>query len=390
MAARTRQPGAATVSTTRFRWTCPAYAGLAALAALLMASTGCTHSTPPAPPMPEVEVSQVITQDVPVFAEWIGTLDGMVHAHVHPQVSGYLMARHYREGSEVKKGDLMFEIDPRPFKAVLDQTLARMGKSELDVKRLTPLAAEKAVSQEELDNAVQALLGDKAAVEQAKVNLEFTKVTSPLDGLSGLANAMVGDLVGPNTEELTTVTTVDPIKANFSVSEQEYLTFMARFATESERSETNDAGRLDLVLVNDTVYPQKGQFYAADNQIDPRTGALRMAAVFPNPKDLLRPGQFARIRLTRIRHAALLVPQRAVSELQGNYQLLVVDAANRAHLRAVKVGPVSGAMWIIESGVQAGERVIVEGLQKARDGMTVNPRPYVPAAPPAPDAAAPR
>ncbi len=388
MAANKRQPGTAQPLGATHRF----YLGLAGIAAGLLVATGCTRPAPPAPPPPVVEVTPVIAKDMPVFAEWIGTLDGLVHAHVHPQVSGYLMARNYREGSEVKKGDRMFDIDPRPFQAVLDQALARLGKSEMDVKRLTPLAAEKAVSQQELDDAVQALRGDRASVEQARVNLEFTKVTSPLDGLSGLANAVVGDLVGPNTEELTTVTTVDPIKASFSVSEQEYLAFMAHYVAESTRGETNDETRLDLILANDSVYPRQGQFYAADNQLDPRTGALRMAALFPNPDDLLRPGQFARIRLTRVRHAALLVPQRAVGELQGNYQVVVVGADNRAHLRPVQVGPVAGALWIIESGLQKGESVVAEGLQKAKDGMLVNPQPYTPAVTTnaTPDAAAPR
>ena len=353
------------------------YSGLVSLAASLPFWAGCTRKPAMTVIPPDVEIAPVVRQDVPVQQEWIGTLDGLVHAHVHPQVSGYLMTRNYSEGRLVGKGDLMFEIDPRPFQATLDQALAKLGKDELDVKRLTPLAASKAISQQDLDDATQAYLGDKAAVEQARVNLDFTRVVSPVEGLSGLANAEVGDLVGPTSIELTTVTSIDPIKVYFSVSELEYLSTMERFATQLTHGETSDDGRFELILADNTVYPHAGRLYAADNQLSPRTGALRMTALFPNTERQLRPGQFARLRLTRIRHDALVVPQRSVSELQGNYQVSVLDSNNTVHVRAIQVGETAGRLWIVTGGLATGERVVVEGAQKTRDGLMVNPHPAI-------------
>jgi RND family efflux transporter MFP subunit len=370
------QPEAARYS--RFAWRS---AGVA-LAAAGLAAAGCHRPTPVAMPTPDVEVTDVVQIDTPVDHDWIATLTGLVHAHVHPQVTGYLLARCYSEGSLVKKGDLMFEIDPRPFQAALDQTLAKVGKDEMDVNRLRPLAKEKAVSQEEFDNAWQAYLGDKAAAEQARVNMEFTKVASPLDGLSGLAQAEVGDLVGPNTVELTTVSTIDPIKAYFTVSEQEYLGLMRDRLDPAARARPGSETAFELVLADGNVYGEKGRLYAADNQMDPRTGALRVAAVFPNPRGTLLPGQFARVRFREIRGGARIVPQRAVMELQGNRQVIVVGSDNVAHVRAVRMGARSGPMWIVEDGLQPGERVVVEGVQKAREGLGVAPRPYAPPAAP--------
>jgi len=348
------------------------------MTAALLITPGCSRKPVVIVEPPEVEVMPVLQKDVPVQLEWIGTLDGLVHAHVHPQVAGYLMARCYREGARVKNGELMFEIDPRSFQATLDQAQAKLGKDEIDVKRLTPLAATKAVSQQDLDDAVQAYLGDKAAVEQAQVNLGFTKVTSPIDGWAGLATAEVGDLVGPNGVELTTVTSIDPIKAYFSVSEVEYLSHMERYSADLSQRGTNEEGRLELILADGSIYPHPGRFYAADNQLSPRTGTLRIAALFPNPACLLRPGQFIRVRMTRIRREALIIPQRAVSELQGNYQVSVIDSTNMVHVRAIKVGETTGAMWIVATGLSPGERVVVEGVQKVRDGILVHPRPYAP------------
>ena len=340
---------------------------------------GCKRPAPVAPPPPDVEVADVAQVDTPVDHDWIAALDGFVHAHVHPQVSGYLLARRYAEGSLVRKGDLMFEIDPRPFQAVLDQALARLGKDELDVNRLRPLAQEKAVSQEDFDNAWQAYLGDKAAVEQARVNLEFAKVVSPIDGLSGLALAEIGDLVGPTTVELTTVSTIDPIKAYFTVSEQEYLAFMRDRLDPAARAHPESETPFELLLADGSVYGARGRLYAADNQMDPRTGALRVAAVFPNPHGALLPGQFARVRIRESVRGALVVPQRAIMELQGVCQVVVVGPDDVAHVRAVRMGARSGPMWIVEDGLQPGERVVVEGVQKAREGLRVTPRPYVPA-----------
>lgn len=327
------------------------------------------------PPVISVEVADVLQKDVPVQHEWIGTLDGLVHAHVHPQVTGYLMTRCYKEGALVKKGDLMFEIDARPFQAVLDQALAKLGKDELDVNRLKPLAMEKAVSQQELDDAMQAYMGDKAAVDQAAVNLSFTKVMSPIDGLSGLSKAEIGDLVGPNTEELTTVSTVDPIKAYFTISEEEYLHHVSRLIQRD--SSAHSAGPpLDLILADGSLYPHKGEFYATDNQLDARTGALRIAALFPNPGNTLLPGQFGRVRMTEVRAGALVVPQRAVMELQGTYQVAVVGQDNMVRIRAVKIGERTGALWIVTEGLKTGEHIVVEGVQKVSDGAVVNPTPF--------------
>lgn len=352
----------------------------AALAVVLAGALGCKRPPPPvAPPPPEVQVTAVVQADMPVDHDWIATLEGLVHAHVHPQVTGYLLARRYAEGSLVKKGDLMFEIDPRPFQAVLDQALAKLGKDELDVNRLRPLAQEQAVSQEDFDNARQAYLGDKAAVEQARVNLEFARVVSPIDGLSGLAQAEVGDLVGPNTVELSTVSTVDPIKAYFTVSEQEYLAFMKDRLDPAARAGTGAETAFELLLADGSVYGAPGRLYAADNRMDARTGALRVAAVFPNPRGALLPGQFARVRLREIRRGVRAVPQRAVMELQGACQVVVVGPDDVAHVRAVSLGARSGAMWIVEDGLQPGERVVAEGVQQAREGLRVAPRPYAPA-----------
>ena len=358
------------------------------LPAIAVALAGCKGKSPaPAPAATEVAVAPVLQQDVPIQHDWIGTLDGLVHAHVHPQVTGYLMTRLYKEGALVKKGDLMFEIDPRPFQAVLDQALAKLGKDELDVNRLKPLVKENAVSQQELDDAMQAYLGDKALVDQTTVNLSFTKVTSPIDGLSGLSKAEIGDLVGPATEELTTVSTVDPIKAYFTISEQEYLRHV-RGLIQRDAPGQSKGPPLELLLADGSLYPRKGEFYATDNQLDARTGALRIAALFPNPGNSLLPGQFGRVRLTEVRPGALLIPQRAVMELQGTYQVAVVGDDNKVHLRVVKLGDRSGAAWLVEDGLKSGERVVVEGVQKVTEGATVKPLPYVATPPPnAPPAA---
>ena len=364
-----------------------------AIAALLCLA-GCKarpHAT--APPPPIVEVAPVREADVPIYHEWIGSLDGLVNAQIRAQVAGYLVAQAYHEGDPIKKGDLLFEIDARPFQAALDQAKgllaqaeARLGKTELDVKRYAPLVKDRAISQEEYDDAVQANLEAKAAVvsaraqvEQAQLNVGFTRITSPIDGIASIARAQIGDLVGPATGELTTVSTVDPIKAYYNVTEQAYINFTRLFSTETGRSERLKQLEIELILADGTVYPLKGTNTAADRQIGPTTGALRVETLFPNPGYALRPGQFARVRVKfDLRHDALLVPQRAVSELQGSYQVDVVDADNKVHVQAVQVGDRSGNLWIIEHGLSAGERVVVEGIQKAREGMLVNTTKYVP------------
>jgi RND family efflux transporter MFP subunit len=359
---------------------------VAALAALLW-MLGCTvkqHAK--IPPPPTVEVTTVTQADVSVYHEWIGSLDGLVNAQIRAQVTGYLLTQNYREGDPIKKGDLLFEIDPRPFQAALDQARgllaqaeARFGKTELDVKRYGPLVKDRAISQEEYDDAVQADLEAKAAVVSAKaqveaaaLNLEFTKITSPIDGIASIAKAQIGDLVGPASGELTTVSTIDPIKAYYNVTEQAYINFTKSFATETERNEQLKRLGIELVLTDGSVYPLKGKNYAADRQIGPTTGALRLEALFPNPGNALRPGQFARIRVKfDLKHNRLLVPQRAVSELQGNYQVAVVDRDNKVHIQPVQMGERSGNLWVIEDGLQPGQRVVVEGIQKIREGASV-------------------
>ena len=350
---------------------------------------GCKEPPKPAPPPPEVAVAIVTQTNVPIYHEWIGSLDGLVNAEIRAQVSGYLIAQDYKEDDPIKKGDPLFEIDPRPYQAALDQAKgelaqaqARLGKTELDVKRYGPLVKDRAISQEEYDDAIQANLEAKAAVvsaqakvEQAEVNLGFTKITSPIDGIASIAKAQIGNLVSPASGELTTVSTVDPIKVYYNVTEQAYIRFARTFDGESDRYARLRQLEIQLILADGSTYPLPGQIYAADRTIGATTGALRMEALFPNPHRSLRPGEFARVRLKFDEvHNARLVPQRSVTELQGSYQVDVVDAENKAHLVPVTAGERTRQMWVIEEGLHAGDRVIVEGLQKVREGslVTVN------------------
>ena len=357
------------------------------LLGFLFASEACenkTASAAPAPP-PTVQVAEVTQRDVAVYHEWIATLDGFVNAVIQPQVSGYLTHQNYREGELVRKNEALFKIDPRPFQAILDQAKAQLaqaeaqlGKTQLDVQRDTPLAKEKAIAQSQLDNDIQANLAakatvqaDKAAIEQAEINLEFTNVRSLVDGVAGIATGQVGNLVGPQTV-LTTVSQLDPIKAYFVVSEQQYLAFVQRNPTVASRVKMQKELILELVLADGSTYPKKGQFYAANRQVDAQTGAIRLAGIFPNADNVLRPGQYGRVRfVSYIRPGALLVPQKAVTELQGMYQVAVVGNDDKVSIRTVQVGEQTGPMWIIEQGVKPGERVVVEGVQKVRDGMPV-------------------
>ena len=356
---------------------------------ILTVTGGCgRQAKQPAPSPADVEVAAVEQKDVPVVREWIGTLGGYVDAQIRAQVSGYLVKQDYREGSVVRQGDPMFEIDPRPFAAALAQAngqlaqaQAQLGKARLDVTRFTPLARDKAISQEELDDAVQARLAAEAqvasahaAVEQAQLNLNFTRIVSPVPGIAGLVQAQIGDLVGPATGILTTVSTVDPIKAYFPISEQAYLQFRAR----EPGAPSIPAGiEFELVLSDGTIYPRKGAFFAIDRQVDGNTGTLRVVAVFPNPDGLLRPGQFARVRAAvSVDKGALLVPQRALSELQGGYQLATVDSADTVHLVSVTVGEQAGALTVVKTGLHPGDRVVAEGIQKVKEGTVVNPLPF--------------
>jgi RND family efflux transporter MFP subunit len=364
---------------------------------LVFITGGCKPKSNIVAPPAMVEVASAARADVPIYHEWIGTLDGLVNAQIRAQVTGYLLAQDYRDGEVIKQGDLLFEIDPRPFQAALEQAKgalaqaeARFGKTELDVKRYAPLVKDKAVSQEEYDNAVQAnieanaaVVSAKAQVDQAQLNLEFTKITSPIGGIPSIAKAQIGDLVGPASGELTTVSTIDPVKAYFNVSEQAYVNFTRLFETESARSEQIKHLEAELILTDGRVYPLKGKIYAIDRAVGLTTGALRVEALFPNPNNALRPGQFARVRVkTESKLNSVLVFNRAVSELQGSYQVAVVDSENKVHFQPVRVGERSGNQCIVESGLEPGQRVVVEGLQKIREGTIVTTTNFAAEPPP--------
>jgi RND family efflux transporter MFP subunit len=355
---------------------------------LLLASSvlsGCQSQKASGPPPPvEVEVVSVVQKDVPIYGEWVATLDGYVNAQIQPQVTGYIVDQTYKEGSFVRKGQILFQIDTRPFQALLDQAKAQLaqaqaqlGKTQLDVDRDTPLAKERAIAQSQLDNDIQANLAAKASVkaaeaqvEQAQLNLDFTHVTSLVNGIAGIAQVQIGNLVSPTTA-LTSVSQVNPIKAYFPISEQEYMHYAARINAHNQQEVPSDAPPFDLVLADGTLYPQKGRLLLTNRQVDVTTGSIQLVCAFPNPNNILRPGQFGRVRAAgETRIGALLVPQRAVTELQGTYQVAVVEG-DKVALLPVKVGERIGTMWIIESGVRPGQLVVVEGLQKVRDGSPV-------------------
>ena len=408
-----------------------------------------------------VEVVKVEQKDVPIYSEWIGTTDGMVNADIKAQVTGYLLRQDYKEGSFVKKGQLLFEIDPRPFQAALDQASGQVAqfqgqleqansqvtqaeaqvaqadsqlsqsqaqlaqaqanqiKTQLDVDKYAPLAEQKAVTQQDYDNAAQTNVVAKAQVQAAKagveaaraqlraanaqigtakatiatakgqiqnamaavktaqLNLSFTRIISPIDGVAGIAQAQVGNLISTTSSPLTTVSTVDPIKVYFTLNEREYLTFIKHNLIDAQQGASVAQLELELILSDGTTYPQKGSFFFADRQVDPKTGAIRMAGVFLNPGNVLRPGQYGRVRaVTSTKEAALLVPQRAVTELQGGYQVAVVGGDNKIEIRAVKVGQRVDTTWIVEDGLKPGETVVAEGTQKVTPGAVVSPKPY--------------
>jgi membrane fusion protein (multidrug efflux system) len=359
------------------------------LAVFTLAVIGCGRTRATEPPAPEVRVAPVVQRDVPVYSEWVATLDGYVNAQIRPQVSGYIIKQNYKEGSLVRKGQVLFEIDPRPFKAALDrakgdlmQAQAQLGKSTLDVERDTPLAEGKAIAQSQLDNEIQAKLGaqaavesGRAAVEQAELNLEFTKVTSLVDGIAGIAQVQIGNLVGPNSI-LTSVSQVDPIKAYFPISDREYLLVQRSNAISGKHTISFFGNSLELTLTDGSIYPKKGKILLADRQVDPNTGTIRIVAAFPNPGNILRPGQYGRVRVeTSIKKGALLLPQSAVAQSQGSYQVAVVGSDHKVSMRAVKPGEKVGTMWVIDEGLKPGEQVVVEGLQKLREGTVVTPVP---------------
>ena len=354
---------------------------------------GCTNgASAPAPPVPTVEVATVVQQDVPIYSNWVAVLDGYVNAQIQPHVSGYIIRQDYREGSVVRKGQVLFEIDPRPFQAALDQAKAQLaqaeaqlGKANLDVQRDTPLAQQRAIAQAQLDTEIQAKLGAqalvlaaKANIEQAQLNVEWTKVTSLVTGIAGIAQVQIGNLIGPSSV-LTSVSQVDPIKAYFTVSEQEFTDFHRRFPTEQSLEQERKRIPLQLLLGDGSVYEHPGTIYFADREVNPATGAIRIAGVFPNPNNLLRPGGYGRIRASaRTQNGALLIPQRAVIELQGGHQVAVVGNDNKVSVRPVTVADRVGDSWIVTEGLKPGEQVIVEGVMKVRDGATVKAVPAKP------------
>jgi membrane fusion protein (multidrug efflux system) len=358
----------------------------------LMIVQGCGKtSDSSAIPPPQVDVVTVTQKDVPVYGEWVATLDGFVNAQIQPRVSGYLLRQDYREGSFVKKDQVLFEIDSRPMVAALDQAKGQLaqaeaqeGKTAQDVQRDRPLAEAKAIAQGQLDNDIQAQLGAKAMVqsaqaqvEQAELNLGFTKVRSLIDGIAGIAAGQVGNLAGPDTI-LTTVSQVDPIKAYFSIGEPEYMR-LAKFISidAMENPPPLYEVPLELVLSDGATFAHRGTFLLADRQVDPKTGTIRIAVTFPNPGGFLRPGQFGRVRaVVDTLHSALLVPQRAVTELQGTYQVAVVGSDNKVIIQPVTVGPRSGSSWVIQDGLKPGDRVVAEGIQKVREGSPVIPKAY--------------
>lgn len=382
-------------------WTLAAVLTGAVLLAACAAKPNPSQNAPP----PDVEVTTVKQQNVPVYGDWVATLEGYVNANIQPQVTGYLLKQDYREGSLVHKGQVLFEIDPRPFQAVLDQALgqlasakgqlaqaqAQLGLAQINVKRDTPLAQAHAIAQSQLDNDVQtekqsealietnhaAIKGAEAAVEQAQLNLGFTKVRSLIDGIAGITTTQIGNLVTPSTV-LTAVSQLDPIKVYFSISEQEYLALAGRIPAGGggDLLRSNNTVPLQLTLADNKVYPRTGRVLFADRQVNTQTGSIQIVGAFANPGNVLRPGQFGRIRaVTAIDENALLVPQRAVSELQGRYQVAVVGPGNKISVRNVQTGARAGEWWVISSGVQLGDRVVSEGTSKIREGAVVNPKP---------------
>jgi membrane fusion protein (multidrug efflux system) len=356
----------------------------------LLLGAACGPGEPPRAVPVEVVVAPVVQRDVPVTSEWIGTTEGTVDAEIRAQVSGYLISRDYEEGRLVKSGDLLFRIDPRPFQAALEQARGDLGraqaaleKSRLDVERYTPLVAEGAVSRQELDNSIQAkrageanVQSARAAVEKAQLELSFTEIRSPIDGIAGAAVAQLGNLVGPgDPNPLTTVSQVDPIRVSAPISEREYLAFARRSGALADAPEARDAN-LELILADGSVHPERGRAIFAGREVDPRTGTILFRGEFPNPGNLLRPGQYARVRaVTEIKKGALLVPQRAVSELQGVQQVAVVGPDDKISMRVVQAGVRDGSLQVIEKGLAPGDRVVVEGLQKVREGSVVAPKP---------------
>jgi len=398
------------------------------VAAVAFQLTGCGRISAGAaePTPPEVEVVAVEQKDIPIYREWIGTLDGLVNAAIRSQVTGYLLTQDYPEGSFVRKGQLLFQIDPRPLQAAADQAKGQLAqangqlalaqaqyqqseaqlasaeanqrKAQFDENRYIPLAKEHAVTQQDLDNAVQsndsakaqvkmataqieaakaqieaasaAVEAAKASLEAANVNLGFTKLYSPIDGIAGNAQIQIGNLVNPAANAVTTVSTVDPIKVTFAVSEQEYLRLSKQYKP------TDPTPPLELILADGTVYPHPGKYAFAGRQVNQSTGAIEATGLFPNPGNILRPGQYGKVRVAvETLRGALLVPLQAVSELQGSYEVAALDGNDAVSIKTIHVGDQVGAWWVVSNGLNPGERVIVDGIQKVGPGMHVKPKP---------------
>jgi len=359
----------------------------AALLILISLSCSCSRKAAPTDPAPlEVLVTTVTPQDVPRVLERVATLDGFINANINAQVQGYIVARDYTEGSIVKVGDLLFQIDPRPFEAALAQargTLAKdkatQVKTDADEKRALDLFTKQVISDQERDTATAAaestkanVEADEAAVQQAELNLGYTKILAPIEGVSGFANAQVGDLVSPTSGTLTTVSQIDPIKAIVTTGEGSFTDFISRHPDPKERDAYVKSLEFQLILGNGEVYPQKGKFYALDRSLDPRTGSIRYEVTFPNPGDALRPGQFGKVRFVAdMKKGAMVIPQEAVTELQGSYQVAVVGDDNKVSIRPVQMGERIGAMWEVTQGLKPGDKVVVQGVQKVREGSAV-------------------
>jgi membrane fusion protein (multidrug efflux system) len=352
---------------------------------------GCGTAGPPPPTPTEVLVAEVARQDVPVTGDWVGTTDGYINAQIRAKVQGYLLTQGYRDGSTVKAGQLLYQLDPRQYQADLDKALGDLAQAKANLLRsqenevkYRPLVKVGAVSQREYDNTVQEVRAEQAAVEAAqaavaaaRLNLEWTKITSPIDGVAGITQAQIGNLISPATI-MTTVSQIDPIKVYFPISEQEYLKFADGIEHFRRTGDPSQAPTLELILADGSVYPRKGKPSAVNRQVQSETGSIQIESLFDNPDNLLRPGQFARVRaVTESLKGALVVPQRAVQEIQGNHQVAVVGADDTVDIRGVKVGPRYEGLWVITEGVKPGERVVAEGLQKVRTGAKVRPKPYV-------------
>ena len=361
---------------------------------ILALFAGCSRKTTPvASVAPEVLVTTVTPRDVPRVLERVATLDGFINANINAQVQGYIVSRDYQEGSVVKKGDPLFHIDPRPFEAALAQakgTLAKdqanQVKADADKKRAVDLFKKKVISDQERDTAIAAadsttanVEADKAAVQQAEINLSYTKIIAPIDGMVGFTNNQVGDLVGPSTGPLTTMSQVDPIKAVVTAGEGPFTDFVSRHPDATERNAYVKTLQFELILGNGEVYPKKGNFYALDRSLDVKTGSIRYYVTFPNPGNVLRPGQFGNVRFVAdMKKGAMVIPQEAVNELQGSYQVAVVGDDNKVSIRPVKMGERIGAMWEVTEGLKPGDKVVVQGIQKAREGVQVTVKEWTP------------